>query len=495
MLLAPVISILGWSLSLLSALMLIPCFFAVSDGDGTVASAFFASAITTVFLGGGLIFSSRMETPTLGRRETFLIAGLVWTVIPFFASLPFFLSDAVPNALDAYFEAMSGFTTNGASVIDNLAEQSRAILLWRALIQWVGGFALIIFVSSLASAFGISGNNSLNRAIAKSTRRRLSRRVRFAVVSVLQIYTILTTACILLLLISGMPAFEALCYGFSTLSTGGFTVSNGGYELFENRFIEATLIIFMIIGAINFSLHWAFFNGDRKSYFNNPEYRYLLYALVFCSLLMFMVMTIETNMLPFQNLRFAIFNTVSAITTTGYTMPPISESGESYWPIGILFLLFFMMTIGGSTGSTAGGIKLMRVILLLKQGSSEIKRLSFPRAIVVLKYAQAAVSREQLLSAWGFFSLYCFSIIVISLGLSFSGLDFQASLSLAVANLANAGAAVTSLMTGFGSEGSEFVSYANLPNGSKILLCLAMLVGRLEFFAILTVLNPALWRR
>lgn len=495
MLIAPVITILGWSLSLLSAIMLIPSIFAFSDGDVGTASAFFASAIMTLFLGGGLIFASRMETPALGRREAFLVAGLIWTIVPMFAAVPIYLSDAVPHALDAYFEAMSGFTTNGASVIDNLEEQSRAILLWRALIQWIGGFALIVFVSSLASTFGIPGSNSLNRAIAKSTRRRLSRRIRFAVVSILQIYTILTAACIVLLWFSGMQPFEALCYGFSTLSTGGFTVSKAGYELFENRFIEAVLIIFMIIGAINFSLHWAFFNGDRKSYFKNPEYRYLLYTLVFSSLVMFMVMTIETSMMPFQNLRYAIFNSVSAITTTGYTMPPVSETGGYFWPIGVMFLLFLMMTIGGSTGSTAGGLKLMRVILLLKQGAAEIKRLSFPRAIVLMKYAGTIVTREQLLSAWGFFSLYCLSIIVVSLCLSFVGLDLQASISLAIANLANSGASVTSLMTGVGSHGTNFISYGMLPSSSKVILVLAMLVGRLEFFAVLTLFNPALWRR
>ncbi len=495
MLLAPVMTILGWSLSLLSVLMLIPCVFGLSDGEGGVASAFFASAIVTAFLGGGMIFASRMETTTLGRRETYLTAVLIWTVIPAFAALPFYLSGAVVDPIDAYFEAISGFTTNGASVIDNLSEQSRAILLWRSLVQWVGGFAIIIFVSALASAFGVPGNNPLNRAIAKSTRRRLSRRVRFAVVSILQIYTILTAICIVLLWFSGLSSFEALCYGFSTLSTGGFTVTNDGLELFENRFTETVLMFFMIIGAINFSLHWAFFNGDRKSYFNNPEYRYLLYVLILSSLAVFVVMNAETNMLPFQNMRYAFFNTVSALTTTGYMMPPISESGEFFWPVGVMFLLFFMMTIGGSTGSTSGGIKLMRIILLLKQGVAEIKRLSFPRAIVVLKYGETSITRENLLSAWGFFSLYCFSIIVVSLGLTLDGLNFQAALSLSIANLANAGAAVTSLMTGLGVEGADFVSYAALPLGSKILLCVTMLVGRLEFFAVLTVLNPALWHR
>ncbi|MEH6405026.1 MAG: TrkH family potassium uptake protein [Sneathiella sp.] len=495
MILAPVLTILGWSLTLLSALMLIPSIFALGDVSGNVSAAFFASAIVTVFLGGGLIFANRMEATTLDRRETFLTATIIWVVIPIFAALPFYLGNAVSSPLDAYFEAISGFTTNGASVIDNLGEQSRGIILWRALIQWLGGFAIILFVSALASEFGVPGSNPLNQAIAKSTRRRLSRRIRYAVVSILKIYTILTFVCIVLLWLSGMEAFNALCYGFSTLSTGGFTVSNDGLEVFGNRMTETVLIIFMIIGAVNFSLHWAFFNGDRSSYFKNPEYRYFLFILVFCSLIMFFLMKANTDISIVQIIRYSIFNTVSALSTTGYTMAPISENGTYIWPASILLLIMFIMCIGGSTGSTSGGIKLMRVILLLKQGAKEIKRLSFPSAIIPLKYGSVQITRELLLSAWGFFTLFCLAIIVISLGLSFTGLDFRSSLALSISNLASAGSSVSSIMIDLDPNNVNFTTYGALPIAAKVLLCFAMLIGRLEFFAVFTLLNPAFWRR
>ncbi len=495
MLLAPVMTILGWFMSMLSALMLIPSLYAWSDGQPLVATAFFVSAVGTLFFGGGLVLANRMETTSLNRRETFLTAIIVWTVIPVFAALPLSIGEAAPTALDAYFEALSGFTTNGASVLENLENQPRAILLWRSLIQWVGGFAIIIFVSTLATTLNMPGNNPLNRAIAKSTRRRLSRRIRFAVLSILQIYIVLTMACITLLWLSGMDPFHALCYGFSTLSTGGFTVTSSGVELFGNRFTEVVLILFMILGAISFSLHWAFFNGDRKSYFSNPEYRYLLFSLLFGTILMFLLMTVETDMPAFQTVRYALFNTVSALTTTGYTMDPVSEAGEPFWPVGSLLLLLFLISMGGSTGSTSGGIKLIRAILLLKQGAAEVRRLSYPSAIIVLKYGSSIITREHVLSAWGFFTLYCFSILVVSLGLAFTGLDFQAAFTLAVSNIANAGAAVSPVMTGLGADEAKFVSYSTLPVGAKILLCFAMLVGRLEFFSILALLSPSIWRR
>lgn len=495
MLLAPVMTILGWFLTLLAAMMLVPSIYALTDGDFVTASAFLVTAIGTSFLGGGLILANRMENPSLTRRETFLTAFMIWTLVPIFAAIPLNLSGAVDNSLDAYFEALSGFTTNGASIIDNLSEQSSGILIWRALIQWIGGFALIVMVSTLAAAFNMPGNTPLNRAIAKSTRRRLTRRIRFAVLSILQIYMFLTVICILLLIVSGMDVFHAICYGLSTLATGGFLISDTGLELFNNRFTEIILLVFMILGAISFTLHWSFFNGDRKSYFKNPEYRYLMFVLVFSTAAMLGMLLLETDLAPFIAVRYALFNAVSALTTTGYMMPPVSESGEYFWPVGVLFIVFLLVSIGGSTGSTTGGIKLMRAIMLLKQGVAEIRRLSFPSAIVPLKYGDATMTRENVLSAWGFFSLYCCAIILISLGLTFTGLDFQAASALTVANLANAGAAITPEMTGLGSGTTDFVSYSALPSSSKILLCIAMLVGRLEFFTVLALLTPALWRR
>ena len=495
MLLAPAFMILGWALVFLSGLMVLPILFAVLELQNFVAFSFLMSAIITLFLGGGLVFATRSDTQSLGRRETFLTAALIWIIVPLFAGLPYYLSDAIPSATNAYFEAISGFTTNGASIIDNLDEQPRSILLWRSLTQWVGGFALIVFVSILATAFNIPGNNPLTRAIAKSSRRRMSRRVSAAVISILKIYALLTAVCIVSLVVAGMPAFESICYAFSTLSTGGFTVSNTAGTAFDNRAIEIVLIIFMIAGALNFSSHWSFFNGDRQSYFKDPEYRYLLITIVLGSFAVFWLMMVHTDMQVSDTIRYAIFNTVSAITTTGYNLPLVSDTGQYYWPIGALFLVLFLISIGGSTGSTAGGIKLMRVFILFKLSGTEIKSLSFPNAVFPLSYGGRRVSREQIMSAWTFFVIYCATLAIVTLLLAFNGLDFQSALSLAVTNLANAGSAAQPLITDVVVGTENFISYDALPNASKWILCITMLIGRLEFFAILSLFNPALWRR
>ncbi len=495
MLLAPVMTILGWSLSLLSALMIVPCLFALDHATGSVAAAFFISAIVTLFFGGALVFASREDKTALNRRNTFMIAAIVWLVIPAFAALPFYFGGIVSSPVDAYFEALSGFTTNGASVLHNLDDLPRSIILWRALIQWFGGFAIIIVVSMLASAISIPGSSPLSRALARSTRRRLSRRVRYAVLSTLSVYSILTGLCIVSLWFSGLSAFNALCYGFSTISTGGFLVSDHGYELFQNRYTEMVLIIFMFIGSINFALHWAFFNGNRRAYFENPEYRYLLYTFLFLLLMILIIMEIDTHHSFMQNLRYSVFNTVSFLTTTGYVMDPISEIGEIFWPPGVLLLLFIAMTIGGSTGSTSGGLKLMRIAILFKLIVAEVRNLSFPNAVVVMRYAKDSITKEHILSTWALFAFYAFSILLVSLCLSLAGIGVEGSLAIAAANLANAGAGIDYFMVGQSEIADGISSYGGLPDMAKILLCLTMIIGRLEFFAILALFNPALWKR
>lgn len=495
MLFAPVFTLLGWALVILSVLMAVPILFALGPTETAIALSFAVSAIVTLFLGGGMVLAMRSDMTTLGRRETFLTATLVWIVVPAFAAMPFFFSDAIPSATNAYFEALSGFTTNGASTIPDLDIQSKSILLWRALTQWAGGFSLIIFLSILATTFNLPGNNPLTRAIAKSKRRRVTGRGAFGLLSMLKIYALLTGVCIVALWLVGMPAFDALCYGFSTISTGGFTTSNSAGTAFANRAIEVVLMIFMVLGAVNFSLHWSFFNGDRKSYFKDPEYRYLLLAIGIGSFMLFWLMLSETDMSISETMRYAIFNAVSAITTTGYNLPLVSDTGEYYWPIGALLLVLVLITLGGSTGSTAGGIKLLRVSILLKLSSAELRRLSFPSSVSALTYGGVKIVRGQILSAWSFFAFYCVAMALVTAAIAFNGLDFQSALSLAVTNLANAGSAAQQLITDveFGSE--NFISYDALPNATKWILCVTMLVGRLEFFAVLTLLNPAVWRR
>lgn len=491
---SPIIAIIGWSLTLLSGAMMVPILFALLSGSLAVASSFFLSAVITVFLGVAFILSSRTDNVDLGRREAFLTATLTWITIPVFAALPIFLTNSAPTFIDSYFEALSGFATNGASVLENLAQQDRAILLWRALVQWLGGFATILFAATLASAFGIYGQIPLQTAIAKSSRRTPTRRIRFAVLSIFKIYTILTVICVAALWATGMSAFDSLCYAFSTLSTGGFVTHDNIEVLFTNRFTELVLVFFMIIGAVNFSLHWAFFNGDRRSYFYDPEYRYILYLSIFTAVIVFSIITLLSELNIYESLRFSVFNVVSAVTTTGYQIPG-PAIGLAEWPLTISILLLFLIVIGGSTGSTAGGIKLMRIVLLIKQAGGEISRLSFPSAVLRLKYGDFPLRRKDIGSAWGFFAIFCSGVILSASILAIYGLDFRSAVTLAITNLANAGPMAIITLNNNIDPTILFTSYAELSDPIKLTLCIAMIVGRLEFFAVLSLFNPAFWRQ
>ncbi|WP_169569148.1 TrkH family potassium uptake protein [Sneathiella limimaris] len=495
MVINPVMTILGWSLSLLAALMAIPCLFALERSTTGVATAFFVSAIITLFFGGALIFASRGERTVLNRRNTFLVTTLVWVVIPMFAALPFYLSGTLNSPVDAYFEALSGFSTNGASVFVLIEELPKSIILWRALLQWFGGFAFIIFLSILVSAISIPGSSPLSKALARSTRRRMSRRVRDAILSTLSVYAILTGLCIVFLWFTGLSAFNALCYAFSTISTGGFTVSSHGAEIFENRMTELVLMVFMFIGSINFALHWAFFNGNRRAYFDNPEYRYFIYVFLILLVTMMIMLYLETDFTFIQSLRYAVFNVISFLSTTGYQMDPVAGMGEIYWPIGALLLLMIAITIGGSTGSTAGGLKLMRVAILFKLFTQEVRSLSYPSAVSVLRYSKDKITNDNILSVWALVTFYAFTITIVTLCLSLADVEVESALAMATATLATAGAAVSPELVGQTDPAHGIYGYGGLPDAAKLLLCATMILGRLEFFAVLALFNPALWKR
>ncbi|WP_334129182.1 TrkH family potassium uptake protein [Sneathiella sp.] len=493
--LAHVFTIVGWGISLHALLMLAPMAFSLLSGEGALAFDFFVAGLVTLFVGGGMLLAMRQEFTTLGRRETFFAATLIWIMVPAFAALPFYLSGAIPSATNAYFEALSGFSTNGATILADVAAAPRPILFWRSLLQWSGGFSVLVFLSMLAGVLNLPGTTPLTRALAKVSARPVTQRLGHAVLSLLKIYALLTAACIAALLVAGTGLFDAVCYAFSVLSTGGFLTSSGADAFLSDRIVEAVLMVFMTIAAINFSFHWSFFNGDRRSYFKDPEYRYLLAMIVFASLLVFLLMLPHSDLPALETLRYAIFNTVSAVTTTGINMPVITGEGVYYWPVGALLLLLLLMIVGGATVSTAGGIKLMRLSILARLAGQEISRLSYPSSVAVIKYGGERVERQQILSAWSVFVLYCLSLVAVTLLLTADGLQMPTALILATTNLATAGSAATTFLADGLTGGGGFHGYDALPRFSKWILCITMLIGRLEILAVLSLLNPAIWRR
>lgn len=478
---AAVLSILGWLISAWAAAMLAPLLVAINYDEAGPAGAFLASALLTGFAGGVLVFATRGTARTVSKREAFLLAVLAWGLLAVFGALPYVFAEVTASLTDAYFEALSGLTTTGATVLTGLDAMPRSILFWRALTSWIGGFATIILALGMLSLLGVGGMQLFRGVIPRGERESLELRLLHAARAVWWIYALMTALCGALLWLAGMPPFDALSHALSTLSTGGFSTRDASIAAFSNPLIEAVLIVFMLAAACNFGLFWGLFHGRWRALRENPELRYLpLVALVAAMAIAAILLAAGRG--GGESLRVALFSAVSVLTTTGFTV-----GGEGGWPSGLPILFLALMLMGGATGSTAGGLKLMRVALMLKEGWRELARLAHSHGVVRLRYARQALPDASLSPVWAFIILYLLCFVAVALGLAAFGLDLRTALAAAGASLSNAGPAMA--MVAEGGAG-----YAPLPLGAKWLLCLAMLLGRLELFTLLALASPAFWR-
>lgn len=489
-----VLAVVGWAMSLFAVAMLFPLLVALGYGETRAAGSFFASALVTLFIGGGLIMATRGDEKTVSRREGFFLAALAWGALPVFGALPIYFSGAAGSVVDAYFEALSGLTTTGATVLQGLDELPRSILFWRALMQWIGGLGAILLAVAILSLLGIGGLSLYRSAIPRGERDTMAGRLRHAVESIWWIYACLTAVCAVLLWLFGMPPFDAVCHAFSALSTGGFSTRDGSVGAFGSPLLEFTLAIFMLIGAINFTLHWAAVNGRVQAYREDPEFKYLIGLVLVVTILVTGALVLSDGTGAFDAVRNALFVAISVVTTSGFLPAEIDAAGTAAggglaWPTFLSMLLLILVLVGGCTGSTAGGVKLMRIAILLKQGSRELRRLSYPHGVVALRYGETPIGEPAMRGVWSFFIVFMLSFAGISLGIAACGVDFRTAVAAAAGAVSNAGPAMA-YVSGGGSN-----AYALLPDSAKWWVAVGMLLGRVELFALLTLLNPAFWRR
>ncbi len=478
---ATVLSIVGWLLLAWAAAMVLPVLVAVNYAEAGAAGAFAAAALLTGFAGGILVIATRGVGRRVSRREAFLLAVVAWVVLPAFGALPFSFTGVAPSPTDAYFEALSGLTTTGASVLGDPAALPRSILFWRALSQWIGGLGTIMLALAMLSLLGVGGMQLYRSALPRGERDTLELRLLEASRSIWWIYALLTALCAVLLWAAGMTPFDALCHALSTLSTGGFSSGAGALVPTRSPLVEAVLVVFMLAGAMNFTLLWALFHGHPRPLREDPELRYLLGVAAFAAATISAVLLLA-HAGAGESLRLGIFSAVSMLTTTGFLA---EEAGA--WPSALPVLFLALMMMGGSTGSTAGGLKLMRVALMLKEGWRELGRLAYPHGVVRLHYARQAIADSDLGTVWGFIIVYLLCFVLVSLGLAWFGLDLRTALAASGAALSNTGPGIA-MVTGDGA------GYAAMPVGAKWLVALAMLLGRLELFTLLALLSPGFWR-
>lgn len=483
-----VVHCLGWSVLLLAALMIFPALTAMFEGTPHLAWTFGASAVLSGFFGGGFALATRQSGGEFGKREAFMFLVLVWLVLAFFGAIPLHFSGIPLHPIDAYFESISGLTTTGATTFVGLEAMSPAILLWRALLQWAGGFLTIVLAVSLIAHLGVGGMGALQSTLPRGEGGSLPARILQTTRDLLWIYLLLTLIGALALWGAGMSAFEGLCHAFSGISTGGFSTHDDGIAGFGAPLVELVLMIIMLIGAVNFTLHWAAFNGQLRVFRENIDVYYLSVTLAILTFSFLLVSLWRGEGDDFlSTFRVEIFTTISALTTSGFSNGPIrgpTAVATVVPPVVIVGLIL----AGGSFASTTGGIRLNRIAMLFKQAQRELSRLTFPHGIRVLRLGTQRVENSIIWSVWGYFFGFILALVAIALALAFFELEASAAIAAATVIISNAGPLLHAIVP----EAPKFVE---MSEGAKITLIIGMLAGRVELLALLSLLNPAFWNR
>ena len=462
---------------ILGIFMLIPII--VQFFYNEIDSSFFGSSIITIIIGTLFFLSNLDHDKKLNLQQAFLVTSLSWLSIAIFGSLPFIFSNINFSITNAFFESMSGITTTGSTIISNLESMPKGILLWRAILQWLGGIGIIVMAITLMpimnvggmQLFKISNNDSSEKILPKSKEIALR---------LIYIYSGLTALCAFSYKVLGMNFFDSLTHSMTTIATGGFSNYNESIGFFNSYSIEISAMIFIILGSLPFIAYIKFLSGDKKIFFIDIQIRTFLKIIVISIILLSIYLIInDTAQL---NLRSIFFNVISILTGTGYVNAQFDNWGG--FPI-ILFL--GLMFIGGCAGSTTCGIKIFRIQILYSFISNQLKKIIYPKGIFVLKYNQEPVDNKFIASIISFIYLYLVIFFIIAALLSLTGLDFITSVSGAATSISNVGPGLGSII---GPNGN----FSSLPDISKWILSLGMILGRLELFAILVLFLPSFWR-
>lgn len=434
-------------------------------------------------LGVGAIFAalSKDADKRMGKREGYIIVTLVWIVFSFFGLLPFYLSGAIPSFTDSFFETISGFTTTGSSILNDIEALPHGILFWRSLIQWLGGMGIIVLSLAVLPFLGVGGMQLFVAEVPGPTPDKLHPKITQTAKRLWAIYLTLTFIEAFLLRGGGMSWFDSICHSFTTMATGGYSTKQASVAYWDSAFIQYVIIIFMFLAGTNFTLSYFFMHGKVKKVWQNEEFKFYLLVTVIFTLLTAGGLVLTTQLGYEQSIRDALFQVVSLITTTGY-----ATADYLVWVPVLTVLMFLLMFFGGSAGSTGGGIKIVRILLLIKNSYFELKRLIHPNAVIPVRYNHHVVSSEIITNVLAFVVFYML-ILLGSVGIMAGvGLDFETALGAVATSLGNIG-------PGLGEVGPADNFY-NIPDFGKWYLSFLMLLGRLELFTVLVVFSPAFWK-
>ena len=448
---------------------------------GELDSSFFGAGMITIIFGVLFLLLNLDHDKKLNLQQAFLLTALSWLTIAIFGSLPFIFSNLQLSITDSFFESMSGITTTGSTIIINLSESPKSILLWRSMLQWIGGIGIIVMAITLMpimnvggmQLFKISSNDSSEKILPKS--KEISVRLIF-------IYLGLTFLCSFFYKMFGMSFFDSFTHAMTTIATGGFSNYNESIGYFDSAAIEIISIIFIILGSIPFIAYIKFLNGNKAIFTTDTQIRSFIKIIIFSTIILFIYLLFQKNNIADVGLRAVIFNVVSILTGTGY----VTQEFDNWGSFALIFFLVLMF-IGGCAGSTACGIKIFRIQILYLFFINQLKKIIYPRGIFIIKYDNNNVDNKFMSSIVSFIYLYIIIFFLLSALLSLSGMDLITSISGAATSISNVG-------PGLGSTIGPNGNFSQLPDVSKWLLSLGMILGRLELFAILVLFLPSFWR-
>ena len=485
----PLLNIIGALLSILGTTMVVPIFISLGYGESDL-NGFLISSILCIGLGLPLWLTTRYSR-TLTNRDGFAIVTFSWIITAIIGSLPFYFSGAIPNITDAFFESMSGVTTTGASILGNtithphlengIESLPHGILFWRSFIQWIGGMGIVVFYIAILPLLGVGGVQLFKAEVPGPVADKIKPRVRETAKFLWIVYVGITLAEVLALMGAGMDAFDSICHALTTMPTGGFSTKNASIGHYDSSIIHYIIIFFMFIAGVNFSLHFRAINGEMGSYKKDTEFIVYIIGVVVVTFLIFFSVASQNNEFSQLKFRESLFVTVSIFTTTGF-----GSADYELWPVFVQAVLLTLMFVGGMGGSTGGGMKVIRCMLLVKYAALETRRMLHSRALIPVKIGKQLIKEDVVRNTLGFFLFFMSAFIMATICLSAMGLDLESSIGAAASAMGNIG-------PGLGKFGPTD-NYALLSDPGKWVLTFCMLLGRLEIFTVMVLFSKTFWK-
>ena len=472
--------IIGILLVILGISMMVP--YAIQILYKENSHSFISSSFITIFFGIMFILTNIEKEFKLNLQQTFLFSTLAWVMIAIFGCVPFLLSPESFSISEAFFESMSGITTTGATVITDLDSAPKSILLWRAIMQWLGGIGIVVMAITILPLLKVGGMQLFKMEGPDTTEKILPRTIEVATI-IISTYLILTFTCGFFYWFFGMSLFDSVAHSMTTIATGGFSTHNDSIGFFKSSNIEIVASIFIIMGSVPFISYLKFVKGNKSIFFRDVQIKGLMYLLLISTLIMFLYLFLindESSLL--DKIRISAFNVVSILSGTGY----ITDDFGLWGNFSLIFFLFLMF-IGGCAGSTACGIKIFRLQMLFIFLTNQVKKLIYPNSVTIIKYNKQKISDQFINSVLIFIFYFLFIFFIIAMLLSISGLDFLTAISGAASAISNVGPGLGDMI---GPNGN----YKLVPDISKWVLSIGMLLGRLELFAVLVLFFPSFWR-